>query len=130
MSRVGIDRSSFRVLVVDAEDATCMLLDRTLGDEGFDVMCVSSDAAAYQALNDEAATLDALVIDSNLGAGTTGFDVARHARRLKPNLPVVFISASPREWVEKFGVPGAAHVAKPFDPDIIVMILRELEEER
>lgn len=124
MAKVGVD-ASFRVLVVGVDGVTSVLLKEALGDQSFDVMCLSTDVAAYETLDREAGTLHALVVDTELGAGTTGFDVARYARRLDAALAVIFITGAHRDSVERFGVPRASHVAKPVDPDLLIMILRE-----
>jgi len=126
---VGRMEFEFRVLAVDADDKTCVLLNNLLGDRGFDVMCVSTPVAAYRALDQEASTLHALIVDIDVGGGRMGFEVARYARRLNGAIPVIFLSSAHHDSVEKFGVPGAAHVAKPFDPGLLVMILRELATE-
>ncbi|WP_421934344.1 hypothetical protein [Phenylobacterium sp.] len=81
-------------------------------------------------MDHEASTLDALIVDIDVGGGTMGFGVARYARRLNGAISVIFLSSAHHDSVEKFGVSGAAHVAKPFDPGLLVMILRELAAER
>jgi two-component system, cell cycle response regulator CpdR len=116
----------FRVLVVDPDDTTCGLLTGRLAGEGFEVVCAASDADAYAALQAHGPALDALVTDTNLGSGTTGFDVARDARRRHPEVAVIFLSHAARESVERHGVPGAAHIARPYDPGLLILILREL----
>lgn len=116
----------FRVLVVDPDDATCGLLNDRLAGEGFEVACVASDAAAYRALEARGPVLDALITDTNLGPGTTGFDVARQARRHNPTVAVIFLSHATRDSVDRHGVPGAAHIARPFDPGLLILVLREL----
>lgn len=129
MSKIGGAGSEFRVHVVDADHVTRILLIEILGDRGFDVLCVSG-VAAYEALDREAPTLGVLIVDSDGGGGITGFEIARYARRLNPAVPVIFLSNAHHDSVEKFGVPGAAHVAKPFDPDLLIIILRELAADR
>lgn len=116
----------FRVLVVDPDDTTCGLLNDRLAGEGFDVLCAASDTAAYAALQARGPTLDALITDTNLGPGTTGFDVAREARRHNPAIAVIFLSHAARESIDRHGVPGAAHIARPFDPGLLILVLREL----
>ena len=129
VSQIDGVESEFRLHVVDADPVTRILLTEILGDRGFDVLCLSS-LAAYEALDHEAMTLGALIVDGDTGGGITGFEVARYARRLNPAVPVIFLSNAHRDSVEKFGVPGAAHVTKPFDPDLLIMILRELAADR
>lgn len=56
-----------------------------------------------------------LVADVDLGMGATGFEVARKARALNPNLDVIYITGQDTE-VAKFGVDGGETFAKPFSP--------------
>jgi DNA-binding response OmpR family regulator len=55
-----------------------------------------------------------VLTDIKIGGDLDGWDVARHARELKPEIPVIYISGdSTHEWPVK-GVPGSVMVAKPF----------------
>ena len=80
-----------RVLVVEDEPAICELISDFFDQTEFDVHCVQSDRGAYRALSGIRAYA-ALVVDINLGPGTTGFDVARFGRQLSPGLPVIYVS--------------------------------------
>ena len=102
-----------------------MLLNDLLAAEGLEVVCAGDDRTAYAMLEEEGRTYDALILDINLGQGTTGFDVARFARRLNPGVPVIYISGGADTSVEKHGVPGATLVAKPFDLPLLLATLRE-----
>ena len=113
------------VLVVEDEAAVCALLAEALGAEGLEVVCAGDDQAAYGLLGREGSAYDALILDINLGQGTTGFDVARFARKLNPDVPVIYISGGAETSVEKHGVPGSALVAKPFDLPLLLSTLRE-----
>jgi DNA-binding response OmpR family regulator len=77
---------------------------------------VQSDRQAYEALRREDA-FDCMVVDVNLGEGTTGYDVARFARRIDPALPVLYVSGqtSPAS-LKAHGVRGSLFVSKPFTP--------------
>jgi len=86
---------------------------------------VANDAAAYHALDSEADAFAALIVDINLGRGTTGFDVARYARRLNPSLPVIYVTGGLPRSVAVYGVPGGALVPKPFDRNLLLDTLRE-----
>ena len=107
--------SPTRVLVVEDEAEVCELIQEQLGHEGYEVVCAESDDAAYQTLQREARAFSALIVDINLGKGTTGFDVARQARRLNPSVPVVYVTGGDPLSVETHGVAGHALVLKPFD---------------
>ena len=73
-------------------------------------------ADAYAALEDDTA-FACMIVDVNLGAGTTGYDVARFARRIDPQLPVLYVSGQTSDAsVQANGVVGALFLAKPFTP--------------
>ncbi len=118
-----------RILVVDDEDQVCDLVNDILEDAGFEVHCVQSDRGAYAALAG-VIRYSALVVDVNLGPGTTGFDVARFARQLRPTLPVIYVSGDSSEVsFRAFGVPGSAFVLKPFAPGDLVGAVRRLTDD-
>ena len=104
-----------RILVVEDDSALCALLSDLLSDRGFEVSCASTDRAAYEVLRHDGDLLAALVVDVNLGRGTTGFDVARFARSINATVPVIYITGDAPRSVAKFGVEGGVLVAKPFD---------------
>ena len=115
------------VLIVEDEHQICELLSDILDGAGFDAHCVGSDKAAYSVLSGGVRRYSAILLDVNLGEGTTGFDVARFARQMSPGLPVLYVSGHASEDSFKaFGVPGSAFIAKPFDADILVAKLVEL----
>ena len=115
--------SSARVLVVEDEPDVCDLINQQLADVGYEVVCASNDDVAYRTLQSEPRSFKALIVDINLGKGTTGFDVARHARRLNPTVPVVYVTGGDPGSVETHGVEGAALVLKPFDRDDLITAL-------
>ena len=106
-----------RVLVVDDDAAICDLIRDMLGPDTFAVECADSDEAAYNRLAGPK-NLDALIVDVNLGAGTTGFDVARFARQGSPGLPIVYVTGEATQGsFRAFGVPGSHFLEKPFTAD-------------
>lgn len=115
-----------RVLVVDDEDAVGELIADILEDAGFEAHCISSDRGAYAALS-SVLPYAALVVDINLGPGTTGFDVARFARQLRPTLPVLYVSGDATEAsFRAFGVPGSEFAQKPVRSEELIARLRRL----
>ena len=118
--------SSLRVLVVEDEPQVCELLSEVLGDEGFEPLCVQTDRAAYEAIREER-SFACMVVDVNLGEGTTGYDIARFARRIDPQLPVVFVSGeTSQSSFETNGVTGSLFVAKPFTPEELLERVRKM----
>ena len=109
-----------RVLVVEDDPAICDLIQDMLEEVRLSTLCVNSDNEAYRVIP-TLPTIQALVVDVNLGAGTTGFDVARFARQVIPDLPVVYVTGdASQESFRAFGVPDSDFVQKPFDIDQLV----------
>lgn len=103
-----------RVLVVEDEHEVCALLTEFLEDDGFRACCVQTAEQAYTALR-RGEEFACMIVDVNLGAGHTGYDVARFARTIDPQLPVIFVSGqtSPDSF-RAHAVPGGLLVPKPF----------------
>lgn len=114
-----------RVLVVEDEAPVCDLLSSLLREEGYDPLCALTDEAAYELIQQEWRSIAALVVDINLGRGTTGFDVARHARGLNPKVVVVYVTGGSARSTETHGVEGGVLVAKPFDRALLMDTLKE-----
>lgn len=114
--------SGHRVLFVD-DNFICNLETREfLQAQGLSVQAAYCGAAALQMI-DRREQLSALVTDIDLGKGPDGFDIARRARAVHPDLPVVFISSAMGPRVAAEGVPGAEFIAKPFHPSQVVAAL-------
>jgi DNA-binding response OmpR family regulator len=118
--------SSRRVLVVEDEPRICELLSDMLEADGFHPHCVQTDRGAYEALQHDR-NFACMIVDVNLGSGTTGYDVARFARRIDAALPVIFVSGqtSPVS-LQANGVAGALFLAKPFTADELLDQVRKL----
>jgi CheY-like chemotaxis protein len=113
-----------RVLVVDDDAGLLALICEDLHRQGLNCTCARSDREAYRLLASQPA-FDAVVVDVNLGVGTTGFDVARRARQVTPEIRVVYMSgdANARSWMT-FGVPSSDYVSKPFPLERLAGLLR------
>ena len=103
------------VLLVEDELQVAELTRDALADAGFRVTIATDDLAAYRLLECEARSFAAVVTDINLGAGVTGFDIARRARLLNGAIKVVYISGT-GPHAEQFSVSDAIMVAKPYNP--------------
>ena len=115
------------VLVVDDEVLTLHLLEVALEEGGYTVVSVATSAEAISTLDRKAADFRAVVTDVNLGRDSpTGWDVARHARELISDIPIVYMTGdSAAEWTAN-GVPHSILVPKPFAPAQIVTAVSQL----
>jgi len=105
-----------KVLLVEDEALIAEMIQDALEDRGLRVRSVYSDHSAYAVLDGEARSFSVLIADINLGPGTTGFDVARRARELHPELKVVYITGHAAH-LQKQGVDDSIMFPKPFYPD-------------
>lgn len=113
-----------RVLLVEDDHAICELISELLHGLGFQTTCAQTDRQAYDILP-TLPTFAAVLVDVNLGAGTTGFDVARFARQVLPDVAVIYVSGQASEQSFKaFGVPDSGFVAKPFTAEELLQALR------
>ena len=103
------------ILVVEDDHLVRSLAEETLSDGGYEVTSASSAEQAIDLLDAGTPTFRALATDINLGGNTlTGWDVARRAREIEPELPVVYMTGdSASEWASQ-GVPNSILLTKPF----------------
>jgi|SRR4051794_22815083 DNA-binding response OmpR family regulator len=113
-------QTSIRLLLVEDEEGIVFLLEETLRDAGFELEVAKSGSEALTILEAETKTLCGVITDINLGEGPDGWQVARHARELSSQIPVVYMSGgSGHEWTSH-GVPNSTMVSKPFAPAQII----------
>lgn len=117
-----------RVLVVDDDTGLLALLREDLQKQGLVCSCARSDREAYKLLASEP-PFEAIIVDVNLRQGTTGFDVARRARQVTPQIRVVYMSgdANARHWMS-FGVPSSDYISKPFALERVAELLRHASD--
>jgi DNA-binding NtrC family response regulator len=117
------------LLLVEDEEAIQMLLEDALTEAHFGLVIAASGGQALVELDRDAARFRAVVTDVDLGQGPDGWEVARHARELVPEMPIVYMSgASGHDWAAK-GVPKSVLVAKPFVPAQIITAVSNLLNE-
>ena len=79
------------IIYVDDYDAMRDLISEMLPDAGFEVVCCESGKDAMAAFLANPYKYDALVSDYRL-QGSSGIDLLRQIRTMRPNLPVIIIS--------------------------------------
>jgi DNA-binding response OmpR family regulator len=103
------------ILVVEDDPLIQSLVEDTLTDGGFEIVMTSSGEDAIDLLDIGNVDYRAVVTDINLGRDKlTGWDVARHAREIDAQFPVVYMTgADADDWASK-GVPNSILLSKPF----------------
>lgn len=109
------------ILVVEDDPLIQPIVEDALTDGGFEIAIAPSGETAVELLDASDAKYKALVTDINLGRGKMdGWEVARRAREINPQFPVVYMTGdSAAEWASK-GVPNSILLTKPFAPAQLV----------
>ena len=115
------------ILVVEDDQLVQSVVEESLTDGGFETVIASSGENAVELLDASDGKYRALVTDINLGrGGIDGWDVARHAREIDPNFPIIYMSGKDAaDWASK-GVPNSIMLAKPFAPAQLVTAVSQL----
>ena len=115
------------ILVVEDDHLVRSLAEETLSEGGYKVAIASSAEQANEMLDAQNPKYRALVTDINLGNHKlTGWDIARHAREIEPDLPVVYMTGdSASDWASH-GVPNSILLTKPFAPAQLLTAVSQL----
>jgi CheY-like chemotaxis protein len=115
------------ILVVEDDQTIQSVIEESLSDGGFEITIASSGEQATELMNAANPQFRAVVTDINLGRNRMdGWDVARHARESKPDMPIIYMTGdSADEWASK-GVPNSILLTKPFAPAQLVTAVAQL----
>ncbi len=116
--------NKIRVLVVEDEFFIAEWVAESLSDLGFAVEVVSNARDALRYL--VSASVDVLFTDINLPGGMDGATLARQARQLSPELPVIYASARVATLEPEARVGGAVFVRKPYEPEMVGRLITEV----
>ncbi len=117
------------ILVVDDDRLVLASIQRMLEVHGLKTLGVSSGWGAVEVL--QAGTrVDVLLIDLVLD-DASGAEVIEHARRLRPDLPVIAMSGYGRHVADFTEIPEAdAYLGKPFDNATLLSWIDRLTRRR
>jgi DNA-binding response OmpR family regulator len=114
------------VLVIEDDVPIQVVVEDALMDSGFEPAVAPSGEEAVTLLRGMPSTYCALVTDISLRGTMTGWEVARQAREIDPEFPVVYITAAhANQWASR-GVPNSVLLTKPFAPAQLVTAVSEL----
>ena len=114
------------VLVVEDEILLHETIEDALGTAGFATAFVQSAEEAAALLRGHSADYAVLIIDITLRGRMVGWDLAKLARELNPQFPIVYTTAGRGgEW-PSHGVPYSVLVQKPFAPAQLVTAVSQL----
>ncbi len=114
------------VLVVEDDDNIRMLVVDVVRELGYQVIDAEDAISALPLLKSEA-RIDLLVSDIGLPNGMDGRELADSARKLRPQLPVLFITGYAAEAARQgFLGPGMEMMLKPFSVNALGQKIRRL----
>jgi DNA-binding response OmpR family regulator len=114
------------ILVVEDDQSVQGLIEEALNDGGFEPAIVASGEEAVTLLQGREASYRALVTDINLLGTMDGWEVAKSAREIDPDFPVIYMTgAAADEWASH-GVPNSILLTKPFAPAQLITALATL----
>src|SRR5947209_7047303 len=120
-----------KILIVDDQEMMRDSLAATLAREGHEVVAAGDGTAAVQRLQTPA-RFDLLISDLKMPK-MTGIELLQEAKKLRPDLPVVLMTAfaTVATAVEAMKLGAYDYIQKPFDGDEIrLLVERTLEHNR
>jgi DNA-binding response OmpR family regulator len=120
-------RVAIELLLVEDETLIQDLLETVLSDTGFKVVTADNGMRALAQLETDPARFGAVITDINLGGrGPDGWKVARRARELVSNMPLVYMTGgNTHEWSAN-GLAGSVLLSKPFTLSHFVTVVSTL----
>ncbi|MER2264896.1 response regulator [Methylobacterium oxalidis] len=119
-----LDGTPETILVVEDEAIVCELAAEALSDEGYRVLTAADALEAEAILARE--SVDLLFTDIDLARNTNGIALARHARRERPDLAVVYTSGGRGSLSHGEAVAQSVFVPKPYRPSDLVALTRDI----
>lgn len=114
-----------KVLIVEDEFLIRLTLSEALSDDGFEVIEAATGAEAMQALPAHQ-DLALLLTDVQLPGGMSGLEVARRARAVRTEIPVIYMTGRPDSAGAATAAPNDVFIAKPYLPSQICAAARRL----
>lgn len=117
------------VLVVEDDSLIQDVIGDALSEGGFKVEIVGNGEEAAERLRRSKDTYRALVTDINLSGQLSGWDVAKLAREINPEIPVIYMTGAGADQWPSHGVPGSIMLNKPFAPvQVVTAVAQRLNQ--
>ncbi len=114
------------IIVVEDDPAVQSIVEEALTEGGFETAIAASGEEAVTLLQGNKGKYRALVTDIDLRGRINGWEIAKRAREIDPEFPVIYMTAaSAHEW-PSHGVPNSVLLTKPFAPAQLVTAVSSL----
>ena len=114
------------ILVVEDDHAIQSVVEEALVDGGFEPAIAASGEEAVTLLMGRLTKYRALVTDVNLLGTMDGWEVAKRAREIDPEFPIVYMTGARADEYSSRGVPNSILLTKPFAPAQLVAAVSQL----
>ncbi len=114
------------VLVVEDDQGIQSIVEDALVEGGFEPAIAPSGEEAVTLLRGNRNGYRALVADVKLRGRMDGWEVARHAREIDPEFPIVYMTGASADQWPSHGVPNSILLQKPFAPAQLVTAVSQL----
>ena len=117
------------VLVVEDDQQIQTIVEDALTEGGFEPAIAPSGEEAVTLLRGNKGSYRALVADVNLRGRMDGWEVAKQAREIDPEFPVIYMTgAGAGKWPSR-GVPNSILLEKPFQPAQLIGAVSQLRND-
>jgi DNA-binding response OmpR family regulator len=113
-------------MVVEDDQSIQSIVEEALSDGGFEPAIAASGEEAVTLLKGYKGKYRALVTDINLVGMMNGWEVAKRAREIDPQFPVVYMTGASADEYGSHGVPNSILLTKPFAPAQLVTAVSQL----
>jgi CheY-like chemotaxis protein len=114
------------ILVVEDDHAIQSVVEEALTDGGFEPAIAASGEEAVTLLKGGLTKYRALVTDINLRGTMGGWEVAKIAREIDPEFPIIYMTGASADQYASHGVPNSILLTKPFAPAQLVTAVSQL----
>jgi len=114
------------ILVVEDDHAIQSVVKEALTDGGFEPAIAASGEEAVTLLKGGLTKYRALVTDINLRGTMGGWEVAKRAREIDPEFPIIYMTGASADEYAWRGVPNSILLTKPFAPAQLVTAVSQL----
>nr|WP_249151162.1 response regulator [Bradyrhizobium sp. JYMT SZCCT0180] len=114
------------VLIIEDDTEVQGILDEALCEGGYEPALAASGEEAVTLLKGRKLPYRVLVTDINLLGRIDGWEVAKQAREIDPNFPVIYMTGAAADQWPVNGVPNSVLLTKPFAPAQLVTAISTL----
>ena len=114
------------ILVVEDDHAIQSIVEEALTDGVFEPAIAASGEGAVTLLKGGLTKYRALVTDINLRGTMGGWEVAKVAREIDPEFPIIYMTGASADQYASHGVPNSILLTKPFAPAQLVTAVSQL----